>query len=164
MNEIDESIMIKRKYQSGDLRQQHDQWVSGLYDQETKKGWIQCVPQRDEATLLPSIQQFICPGSTVYSDGWAAYNNIANHGYVHGRVIHQNTFVDPVTGVHTQGVESYWSRAKQKIKAVYGSRLYLVPSYLDDLCRGKDLATIQEKHFKTSCSTSQNSTEMCFPL
>ena len=130
--EIDESVMINRKYHLSDLPQQHDQWVFGLYDRETKKGWIYVVPQQDKATFLPIIQQFIRPGSMVYSDGWAAYNIVANHGYVHRCVIHQDNFVDPVTGVHTQGMESYWSMVKQKIKAVYGSRLHLVPSYLDE--------------------------------
>ena len=55
-----------------------------------------------------------------------------NNGYEHRRVIHGENFVDPETGLHTQGVEAYWSRAKHKIKAVYGSRLNLVPSYLDE--------------------------------
>ena len=130
--EIDESLMVKRKYNHGGLHQQHQEWVFGMYDRTSGRGWIKFVPRRDADTLLPIIQEFVHPGSTVYSDGWNAYNNIANLGYVHGRVIHEENFVDPVTGVHTQGVEAYWSRAKQKIKAVYGSRLPLVPSYLDE--------------------------------
>ena len=40
--------------------------------------------------------------------------------------------MDPITGVHRQGVEAYWSRVKRKLKAVYGSRLHMVPSYIDD--------------------------------
>ena len=36
------------------------------------------------------------------------------------------------TGKHTQGVEAYWSRAKRKIKDVYGSRLHMIPSYIDE--------------------------------
>ena len=43
--EINESVMIKRNYERGDLCQQHDQWVFGMYDRETKKGWIHFVPQ-----------------------------------------------------------------------------------------------------------------------
>ena len=130
--EIDESLMVKRKYNRVGLRQQHQELVFGMYDRTSGKEWIKFVPRRDADTLLPIIQEFAHPGSTVYSDGWNAYNDIANLGYVHGRVIHQENFVDPVTGVHTQGVEAYWSRVKQKIKAVYGSRLPLVQSYLDE--------------------------------
>ena len=130
--EIDESVMIKRKYNRGGIRQQHNEWVFGMYDRTAKKGWIKFVDRRDEGTLLPIIQEFVRPGSTVHSDGWAAYNNLANRGYAHGRVIHEENFVDPITGVHTQGMETYWSRAKRIIKDVYGSRLHIIPSYIDE--------------------------------
>jgi len=130
--EIDESLMIKRKYHRGGVRQQHREWVFGMYDRTTKRGWIKFVPRRDEETLLPIIKEFVLPGTTIHSDGWGAYNNLGNNGYEHRRVIHEENFVDPQTGVHTQGVEAYWSRAKHKIKAVYGSRLSLVPSYIDE--------------------------------
>ena len=93
---------------------------------------MQSVARRDEATLLPLTQQFVRPGSTVYSNAWAAYNNLGQHGYAPGVVMHQEKFLDPMTGVHTQNIEAYWSRAKHKIKSVYGSRLHLIPSYLDE--------------------------------
>ena len=109
--------MIKRKYNHGGQRQQYQEWVFGFYGRTTGKGWIKFVPRRDAGTLPPIIQEFVHPGSTVYSNGLNAYNNIANLGYVHGLVIHAVNFVDPVTGVHTQGVEAYWSRAKQKKKS-----------------------------------------------
>ena len=130
--EIDESLMIKLKYNRGRMREQHHQWVFGLYDLQAGKGWIQFVQRRDEATLLPLIQQFVRPGSAVYSDAWAAYTNIGQHGYVHGVVVHEENFVNPINGVHTQGIEAYWSRAKRKIEDVYGSRMPLIPSYLDE--------------------------------
>ena len=130
--EIDESLLIKRKYNRGRRRHQHQQWVFGMYDRRTGNGIIQFVHRRDEATLLPLIQQYVLPGSTIYTDGWAAYNNLSNHGYVHGVVVHEENFVDPETGVHTQGIEAYWSRAKRKIREVYGSTLPLLPSYIDE--------------------------------
>ena len=130
--EVDESVMVKRKYNRGLFREQHDQWVFGMYDRQRRVGWIEFVASRDAPTLLPLIQRYVRPGTMIYSDGWAAYNNLPNIGYGHERVIHADNFVDPVTGVHTNGVEAYWSRAKQKLKAVYGSRLHMVPSYLDE--------------------------------
>eukprot|EP00794_Sanderia_malayensis_P000800 gene800-93_t len=130
--EIDESFMIKRKYQRGDVRAQHDQWVFGMYDRTTHVGYIQFVEARTARVLIPIIRAHIAPGSTIYSDGWASYRRLRRYGYQHGRVIHQDNFVDPITGVHINGVEAYWSMAKQKIKAVYGSRLQLISSYLDE--------------------------------
>ncbi len=130
--EVDESQMIKRKHNRGYLREQHEQWVFGMYDRQRRIGWIEFVDRRDAPTLLPVIQRYVRPGTMIYSDGWGAYNNLQNIGYGHESVIHADNFVDPVTGVHTNGVEAYWSRAKQKIKAVYGWRLHMVPSYLDE--------------------------------
>ena len=106
--------------------------VFGIYDRETNVGLIQFVDRRDEATLLPIRQRHVLPGTMICSDGWAAYNTLAQLGYGHEVIIHDDNFVDPVTGVHINGVEAYWSREKQKIKAVYGSRLYMIPSYLDE--------------------------------
>ena len=83
-------------------------------------------------TLIPVIQAHVHPSTIIHSDGWAAYNTLAQVGYVHVVIIHDQHFVDPVTGVHTNGVKRYWSRAKQKTKDVYGSRLHMIPSYLDD--------------------------------
>ena len=42
--EIDESLMIKRKYQCGGICQQHIEWVFRMYNRVTKRGWINCVP------------------------------------------------------------------------------------------------------------------------
>ena len=106
--------------------------VFGIYERTTHTGYITFVDTRDAATLIPSIQAHVHPSTIIHSDGWAAYNTLAQLGYVHEVIIHDQQFVDPVTGVHTHGVETYWSHAKQKTKAVYGSRLHMIPSYLDE--------------------------------
>ena len=36
---------------------------------------MELVPQRDATTLIPIIQRNILPGSTVWNDEWAAYND-----------------------------------------------------------------------------------------
>ena len=50
----------------------------------------------------------------------------------HGTVNHSLHFVDPVTGVHTQNIESYWNRAKLKLKRMKGCHADQLPSYLDE--------------------------------
>ena len=64
--EIDESLFSKRKYEVGRLVSQ--QWIFGGYEPETKKGFLVPVANRDAAILLPIIQQWILPGSIVWSD------------------------------------------------------------------------------------------------
>ena len=85
---------------------------NGGYIRKPGLGYMEIVPPRDANTLLPIIQAHTAPGTTIHSDQWRAYSNVitlpAVHG--HGVVNHSLHFVDPVTGVHTQTVESYWNR------------------------------------------------------
>ena len=93
---------------------------------------MELVPDRQAATLLPIIQQHVSPGSIVHSDEWRSYRTVAALPNVasHGTVNHSITFVDPTTGVHTQHIESYWNRAKMKLKRMKGCHSHQTP-YLD---------------------------------
>ena len=83
-------------------------------------GYIEVVPQCDAVTLLPIIQAHVANGTIIHSDEWAAYRQVASLPSVstHSTVNHSVTFVDPVSGTHTQNIESYWGKAKRKLKAV----------------------------------------------
>ena len=65
------------------------------------------VDRRDAATLLPTIQRSVPPGTEVHSDDWPAYGGVAALPNVssHHVVVHRRNFVDPRTGVHTQEAE-----------------------------------------------------------
>ena len=97
-------------------------------------GYVQIVNQRNAATLLPIIQAHIAPGTVVHSDEWAAYNHVATLPNVasHSTVNHSITFINPVTGTHTQNIESYWNRIKTKFKRMKGCHANQLPSYLDE--------------------------------
>ena len=126
--EIDESAFVSRKANVG--RRVNTQWVLGGIDVETKQGFLVAVPMRDAATLLPILQQFVLPGTTVVSDLWAAYNTIDTLGYQHLTVNHSPYFVDPVTHATTNHVESMWSRAKQRYRRECGASRTQLDSYL----------------------------------
>ncbi len=111
-------------------------WVFGLVDVSVSPalGYMEIVPNRTAATLLPIIQSHVAPGTIVHSDQWAAYNGVGSLPNVnsHSTVNHSVTFVDPVTGTHTQHVESYWNRCKTKFKRMKGVDSNQLPSYLDE--------------------------------
>ena len=73
---------------------------------------MEVVDQRNSATLLPIISNHIEPGTTIWSDGWAAYNGMAALPGVagHETVNHSRHFVNPRNGVNTNGIDSYWNR------------------------------------------------------
>ena len=96
-------------------------------------GYMEIVARRDAATLLSIIQQHVAPGTTVWSDEWAAYDriNALPNVTTHSVVNHSIEFVTP-GGVHTQNAESYWNRVKIKLKRMCGCHEDQLPSYLDE--------------------------------
>ena len=127
--EIDESKFGKRKYNRG--RQVEGHWVFGGVERVTGECFMVEVARRDAATLIPIIQQYIHPGSIIYSDQWAAYNQItAATGMAHMTVNHSLNFVDPATGVHTQGVKSMWSCCKRLMREERTMHSQLFETYM----------------------------------
>ena len=95
---------------------------------------MELVDKRDRETLLPIIEEHTLPGTIIHSDCWTAYSRVAELATVaqHGTVNHSRHFVDPQTGFHTQAIESYWARAKAKLKRIRETRQTLLPSYIDE--------------------------------
>lgn len=120
--EIDETLVVKRKHDTGRLLSQV--WLFGGIERESKKKFI--VPlidedsaplRRDKETLVPLIKKYIRPGTTVYSDSWRAYNSLNVEGYRHWCVNHSVNFVDPDNKeIHTQNIERLWRDVKEHIR------------------------------------------------
>lgn len=112
--EIDEAKFGKRKYNRGRLVE--GSWVLGGIQRDTKKCFLAVCPdnKRSERALLPIIQQYVAPGTTIITDKWKAYINLSNHGYVHLDVNHSQNFVDPQTGAHTNSIEGTWTHVKNR--------------------------------------------------
>ena len=109
--EIVETLMFKRK----SVSQQH--WLFVGYCVQQKRGFVFPVAKRDRETLLPLIQKHIAPGSLIISDELGAYKDLTSFGWIHRTVDHSQTFVDPKSGAHTQGVKSYWNQIKRHLKS-----------------------------------------------
>ena len=109
-------------------------WVLGMVDisRSRRVGVMEIVDSRDAQTLLPIIQWHVRPGTIIHTDQWAAYNQLQHIGFTHHTVNHSLNFVDPVTQVHTQNIESYWGRKKMKLKRMRGTTREMLPSYLDE--------------------------------
>lgn len=132
--QVDESLFCyKPKYHRG-RAPEYERWVFGVVDTSYTPacGYMECVERRDAATLLPIIERVCFPGTTVVSDGWAAYSGVQGLGYEHRVVNHSLHFVDSHTGAHTQHIESYWCRSKGKLKAMKGIQREYLDGYLHE--------------------------------
>jgi transposase-like protein len=133
--QVDESLFgYKPKYHRGRAPEE-ERWVFGIVDTRFRPalGYMESVEKRDAATLLPIIQRVCLPSTIIVSDGWAAYSRIHEQGYEHKVVNHSENFVDPVTGAHTQHIESYWAKSKQRLKAMKGVRREHLDEYLEEM-------------------------------
>lgn len=144
--EIDESVISKRKYNKGRMVKQI--WVFGGIDRENKKCFI--IPlleeendednlldesdrdsllkrlPRDKPTLTAIIQNYVLPGSIIYSDEWKAYKSLSELGYIHKTICHKEFFVHPEDpDIHTQNIERFWRDFKEWVKRPGMSELYL---------------------------------------
>ena len=157
--EIDESLVSRRKYNIGHAVPQR--WVFGGVNPVTNIGFLQFVPDRSAATLLPIIQQRIAAGTTIISDQWAPYSNVANipvvPPYDHRTVNHSEEFVNS-HGDTTNHIEAMWNNAKRKLKKMCGTTTDMLPGYLDtfmwkqqygktaDMCFDSILLHISERY------------------
>lgn len=127
--QLDESKFLgRRKYNRGRGLPASFGWVFGGVCSQTKFGFYQVVERRDAATLLPIIEENVEKESEVTTDHWRAYNAIGTLGYTHKKVNHSQNFVDPVTGAHTQNIESMWRAIKAFVKPRYRNMKFLQQS------------------------------------
>ena len=80
---------------------------------------VEIVENCSKKSLLPIIQGKILEGSTVYTDGWKAYDGLILNGYDHYRVFHShNEFARGKN--HVNGIESFWSFTKRRLAKFNG--------------------------------------------
>lgn len=69
--------------------------------------------------LLPVIKGKILTGSTIYTDGWTSYDSLVLYGYKHKRIHHgENEFARGIN--HVNGIESFWSYVKRRLRKFNG--------------------------------------------
>lgn len=84
-----------------------------------EKVFVTVVPNCSRETLMPIIQGKILEKSTVYTDGWRAYDGLVLNGYDHYRVFHsENEFARGKS--HVNGIENFWSFAKRRLAKFNG--------------------------------------------
>jgi transposase-like protein len=83
------------------------------------KVYLEIVPNASREELMSIIQGKILEGSTIYTDGWKAYNGLILNGYDHYRIYHSdNEFARGNN--HVNGIESFWSYAKGRLAKFNG--------------------------------------------
>jgi len=91
--------------------------VMGMLDRETRQLRANVIPNVKREVLQTEILRHVTSGSTVYTDGWPGYDQLAHKNFVHETVNHLNEYVRGE--VHTQGIENFWSSLKRGLTGTY---------------------------------------------
>ena len=134
---VDET-MINHKIKAHRGRVPRSQtWLICIVDTSflPSRGFCCLVDNRSASHLLPIILNVVRPGSIIHTDDFKSYIKLSNiSDFNHLTVCHKYHFVDPITGVHTQNVESYNNKIKKRIKAMNGlnedGRKMFIPEFL----------------------------------
>lgn len=81
--------------------------------------YVEIVENCSRESLLPIIKGKILEETTIYTDGWKAYDGLILNGYEHYRIFHhENEFARGKN--HVNGIESFWSFAKRRMAKFNG--------------------------------------------
>ena len=100
-------------------------WNGAGYLSVTYECLLICVKNRTKEVLMKVIKKHDEQGSLIWTDEFATDIDLENNGYIHQSVNHKKHYVDPITKVHTQGVERAWLDCKIWFKTARGSRALL---------------------------------------
>ena len=152
--EIDESYFGSRH--SGDKRGRgtpNKIPVIGILKRRGKV-YATVISDASAKTLVPIIEKLVSKSKTnVYTDQWRSYDGLVLSGYKHHRINHSQEFVQ--NHHHINGIESFWSYVKRKMRKHNGIArhkfyLYLNESEFRFNHRNQDLfALLQQFVFNT---------------
>jgi len=100
--------------------------VMGMLDRDSRQVRAKVVPSVRRDVLQREILGGIESGSTVYTDGYPAYDDLLLKGYLHQVINHTKEYVRGE--VHTQCLDNFWSLLKRGLTGTY---VAVEPFHLD---------------------------------
>ncbi len=86
--------------------------------------YTEIVPDAKKATLQAIIKRRVDVKSIIYSDGWRGYDGLVDVGYdKHFRVNHGKNEFALEGDIHINGIESFWSFTKRRLKKFNGVKV-----------------------------------------
>jgi transposase len=82
-------------------------------------------------TLLNMAIKKVKRGSLIYTDKFRSYNGLISYGFRHMRIDHGKRFVNGK--VYINGIEGFWSFAKERLMKYHGVNPKKFPLYLKEL-------------------------------
>ena len=139
--EADESYFGGRRKGKRGRGAGHKTIVLGILERGGKVS-VSIVPNASAEALMTETVKKVRRGSIVYSDKWVGYDSLMFCGYKHLNIDHRYKF--KLGKVYINGVEGFWSFAKERLIKNHGISKEKFPIYIKEMewrynNRGKDL-------------------------
>ncbi len=106
--------------------------VFGIFERDGEV-FTEIVSDVKKRTLQALILGRIAKESIIYSDGWRGYNGLVDVGYNrHLRVSHGDNEFARQNGVHINGIESFWSFTKRRLRQFNGLASHVFDLHLKE--------------------------------
>lgn len=92
---------------------------------------VEAVQNVTGETLLDMAIKKVKRGSLIYTDKFRSYNGLISYGFRHMRIDHGKRFVNGK--VYINGIEGFWSFAKERLMKYHGVDPKKFPLYLKEL-------------------------------
>jgi transposase len=92
---------------------------------------VEVVPNVTARTLVGLTEKVVRRGAIVYTDKWKAYDTLMCCGYRHLQIDHEKRFANGK--VYINGLEGFWSFAKERLIKHHGVSPEHFPLYLKEL-------------------------------
>jgi transposase len=92
---------------------------------------VEVVPDVKGDTLLELAIRKVKRGSLIYTDRFRSYNGLVSYGFKHRRIDHGKRFANGK--VYINGIEGFWSFAKERLMKYHGVNPMKFPFYLKEL-------------------------------
>ncbi|MEW6545032.1 MAG: IS1595 family transposase [Nitrospirota bacterium] len=106
--------------------------VFGIFKRNGKV-YTEIVPDAKKRTLQAILRGKVARRSIIHSDGWRGYDGLVDVGYrKHHRVHHADNVFALGSGIHINGIESFWGTAKTRLAKRRGIRPHLFYLHLKE--------------------------------
>jgi len=129
--EIDESYFGSRHF--GDKRGRSLEKKIPVIGLLKRRGLVytQIINDASRSSIMPVITRLIQKSkSNIYTDKWRSYDSLVYSGYKHHRINHSKQFVRSHN--HINGIESFWSYVKRKMRKHNGISRHKFYLYLKE--------------------------------
>ena len=128
--EIDESYFGGKRKGNRGRGANNKTIVFGILERNGKI-YTKIVENVSKETLMKEIENKTLKGSVFYTDGWKSYNSLEQYGK-HNIIKHdEDKFADNHN--HINGIEGFWSYAKEKFRKYHGIKKNNYPFYLKEM-------------------------------